>query len=484
MAVAQNGGRLRITSEGDAVSQTAPTVELDPRDVPGWAATPYETLFTLAREDTEGPQLEALRRQFEKLRPGIAALDALATKQGVDRIDSIEDAAPLLFDHRVYKSYPLSLIEKRQFGRLTQWLNRLTTHDLSAIPMDDVTSVDGWLDRLDEHGMIMTHSTGTTGKLSFFPRSRSEWDGWQASFFEGTRAASGVDRRTEALPSFYPGYRSGHTTGTKMQKIFGELSAEGEEGRHCLYEYHRSTDLLSLAARLRDAEERGELDQLEIDPKLLEERKQLIEAGRNRQQDLEHWFTKLAEEYRGQRVRITGVTADLIQLALKGREEGLKCEFAPGSVLFTSGGMKGFKEAPDDWENLLRDFFGVERLSSIYSMTECMGYPPLCTAGYYHFFPYTITLLLDPDGNVLPREGVQTGRFAFFDLLAQSYWGGFITGDRITIYWDDDCECGWKGPRLDRNISRFSELEGGDDKITCAGTEQMYSEFMDYVSKI
>jgi hypothetical protein len=52
MAVAQNGGRLRITSEGDAVSQTAPTVELDPRDVPGWAATPYETLFTLAREDT------------------------------------------------------------------------------------------------------------------------------------------------------------------------------------------------------------------------------------------------------------------------------------------------------------------------------------------------------------------------------------------------------------------------------------------------
>jgi len=79
---------------------------------------------------------------------------------------------------------------------------------------------------------------------------------------------------------------------------------------------------------------------------------------------------------------------------------------------------------------------------------------------------------------------VQTGRFAFFDLLAESYWGGFITGDRITMYWGDDCECGWKGPRLDRDIARFSELEDGDDKITCAGTEEMYSEFMDYVSKI
>jgi hypothetical protein len=466
------------------LSQAESTVQLDPTDVPAWAAIPFETLFTLPREATEGPQLEALIAQFQSLRPHVAALDALARRQGVERIASLEDAAPLLFDHRVYKSYPLSLIEQRRFDRLTAWLGRLTAHDLSVIEIDDVTSVDGWLDRLDEHGMIMSHSTGTSGKLSFFPRSRSEWKGWQDSFFEGTRAASGVDRRTEALPSFYPGYRSGHTTGTKMQRIFGELSAEGEEGRYCLYEYHRSSDLLSMAARLREAEERGELDKLDLDPRVLDERAKLIETGRNRERDLEQWFTKLAEQYRGQRVRITGVTADLIALALKGQAQGLKCEFAPGSVLFTSGGMKGSKDVPDDWEQLLRDFFGVPQLSSIYSMTECLGYSPLCSAGYYHFFPYTIPLLLDADGNVLPREGTVTGRFAFFDLLPQSYWGGFITGDRITIHWDDDCECGWTAPRLDRNITRFSELEGGDDKITCAGTEEMYSEFMDYISRI
>ena len=176
----------------------------------------------------------------------------------------------------------MSIIEKRQFDRLTQWLRRLTTHDLTAIPLDGVTSVDGWIERLDEHGMIMLHSTGTTGKLSFLPRSRSEWPGWTESFFEALRAATGVDRRKEALPSFYPGYRSGNTTGTKMQRIFGELSAEGEEGRHCLYDYAISSDLLSLAARLRTAEERGELDQLDIDPQLLEERAKLIEAGRRR----------------------------------------------------------------------------------------------------------------------------------------------------------------------------------------------------------
>jgi hypothetical protein len=413
---------------------TATSLKLDPHDVSAWAAEPFQLLFRHSRLSLEALQLEALTQRFERLPPAVSALDALASRQGINRVESFEGAAPLLFDHRVYKSYPVSLIEKRQFDRLTAWLRRLTTHDLTAVPLYGVRSVGSWLERLDEHGMIMLHSTGTTGKLSFLPRSRQEW--------------------------------------------------QGEEGRHVLYDYAISSDLLSLAARLRTAEERGEVDKLDLDPQLLEERAKLIEAGRRRDHDLELWFTKLAKEFRGQRVRIDGVTADLVRLALKGRAEGIECEFAPGSVLFTSGGLKGLRDAPDDWEQLLKDFFGIDRLCSIYGMTECMGTAPLCSAGYYHFFPYTIPLLLDADGNVLPREAVQTGRLAFFDLLAESYWGGFIAGDRITIYWDDDCECGWKSPRLDRNIARFSELEGGDDKISCAGTEEAYSEFMDYVSRI
>lgn len=466
------------------VSTTTSAAHLDPGDVQGWAAQPFEALFSLSAADVAVAQLEALAVQFARLRPAVAALDQLATRQSIDHVESFEQAAPLLFDHRVYKSYPASLVERRQFDRLTTWLQRLTTHDLSAIRLDDVRTVDQWLERLDEHGMLMLHSTGTTGKLSFFPRSQDEWPGWSASFFESTRAATGVDRRTEAIPTFYPGYQSGHTASSKGQRLFTEASAEGLAGRHCLYDYARSSDLMSMAARLQLAEERGELDQLDIDPTLLEERAKLIEAGRNRERDLDQWFTKLAEDYRGQRVRVTGVTADLIQLALNGRERGLKCEFAPGSVLFVGGGMKGLKDVPDDWEDVLRDFFGIDRLSSMYAMTESMGFPTSCSAGYYHFFPYSIPLLLDADGNVLPRDGVQTGRLALFDLLAQTYWGGITTGDRVTMHWDDDCECGWRSPRIERQITRFAQMEGGDDKISCAGTEQVYSEFMDFVSRI
>jgi hypothetical protein len=109
---------------------------------------------------------------------------------------------------------------------------------------------------------------------------------------------------------------------------------------------------------------------------------------------------------------------------------------------------------------------------------------PRCSQGHYHIPPYTLPVLLDTEMNELPREGSQSGRFAFFDLLADTYWGAFISGDKVTIHWEEDCLCGWKGARVGPEIVRFSELEGGDDKISCSGSAQAYNEFMEYVSQV
>src|SRR5262245_43824847 len=191
---------------------------MDPSNPGAWTEQPFELLVDLPRVEVEAAQLAALRRRFETLRPKIEALDKLASRQGVEKLEQLDDVVPVLFDHRVYKSYPLSLIEKRQFPRLTKWLDRLTAHDLTAIPLDGVDSVDAWLSRLDEHGMLVGHSTGTTGKLSFIPRSRSEWPSWKNAYFEAMRAAVGFDTRQVKIPSFSAGYRSGHQMMTKMGK--------------------------------------------------------------------------------------------------------------------------------------------------------------------------------------------------------------------------------------------------------------------------
>ena len=89
---------------------------------------------------------------------------------------------------------------------------------------------------------------------------------------------------------------------------------------------------------------------------------------------------------------------------------------------------------------------------------------------------------MDADGKALPREGVQKGRLVLVDPIPTSYWGGFTSGDEVTIHWEEDCPCGWGGPRAAKTIRRFTESEGGDDKITCAGSQQAYNEFMEFVS--
>ena len=458
--------------------------ELRANEPMAWASLPYSELLKLKRNDREPLQLQALQLRFDRLRGRIPALEILADKQGIAHIRNFDDALAVAFDHRVYKSYPMSLIEKRDFKRLTAWLQRLTTFDLSAVPLEGLDSVDAWLDRLDQHGMVIGHSTGTTGKLSFVPRSRIEKPAWISSYFECFAAAAGVDPRKTRMHSFFPGYRGGHHMMVKMVTMFAAESLGGLDSHHTLYDYSVSSDLMSLAGRLQSAEDKGELQRLQIDPKLLEQRRELIERSRRRDADLEAWFLKMAQEYRGRQVRIGGTFADLTRIAIAGKAKDIKCSFAPGSVLVGGGGMKGYKDAPPDWEKQVKEFFGIEKMASMYGMSEIMGNGPLCPEGYFHLPPYTIPVLVDAESRALPQTGVQQGRMAVFDLLADTYWGGSISGDKVTVHWEDDCQCGWAGPRVGKTIERYAESEGGDDKITCAGSAQAYSEFMDYVTSI
>jgi hypothetical protein len=204
----------------------------------------------------------------------------------------------------VYKTYPLSLLEKRQFGHLTKWLDRLTTHDLTKLDLEGLKSVDAWLDRLDDFGMVVGHSTGTTGKLSFIPRSNVEWPAWANAYFSCYQAAAGVDLRKESLPSISTGYRYGHHMMIKMGSKFADASAGGDESRYNFQSGRISSDLMSLAGRLQAAEEKGELDKLNIDPEILESRAELIKKGRTKDADMGEWFADLAEKFRGTPVSV------------------------------------------------------------------------------------------------------------------------------------------------------------------------------------
>jgi len=469
-----------------SVALDVPTTSaLLPLDRPGaWLDKGYEPLLAVSWRDCENVQLRVLKRRFADMKDQVQALERLAKRQGVADVDCVEDALPLLFDHRVYKSYPLTLIENRDLPRLNAWLDRLTTHDLSKVDLSGLTMIDDWLTRLDEAGMLIGTSSGTTGKLSFVPRSKVELPAWTRSYNEASRATSGVDPCADHVDTFFPGYRGGHHMMLKMLSLFNIPAAGGPGRYHTLYQTHISADLMSLAGRMQAAEDRGELDKLGLDPALLKAREAMIAQAKRRDQDIETWFFKLFEEFRGKRVKLGGSFGDLVKTARSGIQKGLKPAFAPDSFIMTGGGMKGLKDPPKDWERYVGDYFGIDRIGMVYGMSEIMGMSPRCSHKHFHIMPHTIPILFDRDMKMLPREGVQTGRYAFFDLMPETYWGGFISGDEVTIHWEEDCPCGWKGPRIGPVITRFAEMDGGDDKITCAATAQAYDEFMDFVSQV
>jgi hypothetical protein len=105
---------------------------------------------------------------------------------------------------------------------------------------------------------------------------------------------------------------------------------------------------------------------------------------------------------------------------------------------------------------------------------------PRCEAGRYHRAPALIWLVTNEVGDrLLTREqdadenGVAVGRFAFLDLIYEGRWGGLITGDKVSIDFNDNCPCGRHGPTLLDNITRFAQT-GQDDHIGCAGTIDSY----------
>lgn len=92
--------------------------------------------------------------------------------------------------------------------------------------------------------------------------------------------------------------------------------------------------------------------------------------------------------------------------------------------------------------------------------------------------------VLDPeDGHVLPTDrGEQTGRAAFFDLLPSTYWGGIVTGDEVSLD-HRPCSCGRTTAHIARAIQRFSEKHGGDDKITCAASDDAHARAMEFLNE-
>jgi hypothetical protein len=438
-------------------------------------------------DDLSALQLAALQLRFGELREKIPTLSWMAGGAGIDSIDELNDVVPLLFQHSVYKSYPASLLLRNRFTELTRWLDRLTTLELSGVDVTDCDSIDSWLDTLEsETELRVLHSSGTTGTMSFLPRSTHEWDQMGQTFRCGLFQYSdplgtGGRRDGEWFELIWPLWRSGRSAITRFPGMALPYLLGSEERLHALRPGRMSSDAAYVAGRVRMATARGTLDQLEINPALRARREEFEREQREMAQSLPRFIDETAEKLRGRRIWLLGTWNVLYSIARAGLDHGLEKVFAPDSLVTTGGGAKG-QVVPDDWEDAVQRFIGVDHVQHAYAMSEITAINKLCERERYHFDPWIVPFVLDPaDASPRPREGEHTGRCGVFDLVALTYWGGFISGDEVTLSFDE-CGCGRTTPHVARRIERYSDKQGGGDKITCVAAEDAHRAALQFLT--
>jgi hypothetical protein len=437
-----------------------------------------EDVFAIEPAHAEAMQLELLQRRFEELRPRIAVVDTLAADLGVTAISALEDIVPLCLPHTLYKSYAASFVERGRYDRLTEWLAALTTEDLSAIDTRGCDSLEGWLDTVEAGSLLRPLvSSGTTGKVSFFPRSTIEQD----QFFKFMMQALGGYREeldsglTDGRLDFFTTVpmASGRQNLPRMFGLFRDRCFGGDASRiHTLGNGHWSADMLWLSGRLRAAQARGELAEIELTPAHELIRDRIVAETAVLEPRREAFMDELFLTRRDEPVILFAPLGMLIDLAQRCKDRHFDDGLAPGSFILTGGGTKG-QAFPTGWQTLLNGTFPPP-WQQLYGMTETTATCRLCADGYFHWPATVLTFVVDPDTGVpLPRTGTTSGRLALFDLAPQTHWGGAITGDRVTVEWDAHCGCGRIGARVRDDIVRFTELRD-DDKITCAKSPGAY----------
>lgn len=477
-----NAQRVCEFGGGGATFTAAAAVEveslLSPAAGNDGAPRPYtvaelEALFAISPVELEELQLAGLQRRFGELSSRLPALTRLADQNRLTTLGDIDDVVPLLFPHTAYKSYPLSLIDNCRFGHLNRWLDDYTTHELGDIDVSVCGSLSEWLDVVESATPVRVMvSSGTSGKVSLVPKSTVEerklLAGYVAAYSRFGDEPGLSDPTAPELHYVFPFARhSRHSTGVIIRAAIAGL---GADERVLSLAGAMPTDLLWLSGRIKKAQADGSMEQLKATPSWKRLAGTLAAAESDALASLDDFFVDMVQRVNGKPVFMVMGLNYLWKLVECVEQHGLDISFAEGSIVSAAGGSK-WDVLSDAQKEKLWATIPLPNVDA-YGFSEILnGVAKKCSASHYHPPPWVVHWVLDPDtGAPYPRSGVRTGRGAQFDLWAETYWGGFISSDEVTMHWDGGCDCGRVGHYLSDTITRYTDKRGGDDKITCQRT--------------
>jgi hypothetical protein len=426
--------------------------------------------FDVAPAELLTAQLQAANERLEAQRQSIPLLANRAESGGVKEIRQPADLVPLLFAHTTYKTYAEGWLNDGQWDRMGKWLATVSTRNVEGLDTSGVQTLDDWIKQLETVGHYLSCSSGTTGKPAMLSCTEGDIElsariNIEALLF-ATGLSRGEDRKFLGLGPQFAAPRE-DAIRQAMVDCFSSRYPPYQFGDGEPITVGSMVDIITLRRKLADGTARpNEIAEFE-------------RIATQRAGDMDTSAKKAIDaviEARSLPLLATGMFATLYQIA-----EGIRAkghggdDFHPNNAMMVAGGLKG-AVLPENYREIALETFNVseERLYHMYSMREINATFPLCHGGRYHVSPWVIMLPLDTSGEQLldAGDGEIEARAAFFDTSIEGRWGGVISGDRVSVSFGK-CACGHQGPTVGREITRYSDLPGGD-KITCAGSIDAY----------
>jgi hypothetical protein len=426
--------------------------------------------FDVAPAELLTAQLQAANERLEAQRQSIPLLANRAESGGVKEIRQPADLVPLLFAHTTYKTYAEGWLNDGQWDRMGKWLATVSTRNVEGLDTSGVQTLDDWIKQLETVGHYLSCSSGTTGKPAMLSCTEGDIElsariNIEALLF-ATGLSRGEDRKFLGLGPQFAAPRE-DAIRQAMVDCFSSRYPPYQFGDGEPITVGSMVDIITLRRKLADGTARpNEIAEFE-------------RIATQRAGDMDTSAKKAIDaviEARSLPLLATGMFATLYQIA-----EGIRAkghggdDFHPNNAMMVAGGLKG-AVLPENYREIVLETFNVseERLYHMYSMREINATFPLCHGGRYHVSPWVIMLPLDTSGEQLldAGDGEIEARAAFFDTSIEGRWGGVISGDRVSVSFGK-CACGHQGPTVGREITRYSDLPGGD-KITCAGSIDAY----------
>jgi hypothetical protein len=335
------------------------------------------------------------------------------------------------------------------------WLGNLFTGTLPRVVIKQSNpTYDEVINAFNESGMVVSYSSGTSGRHTFIPRDRRTFN------------VSEYAIAKSVISMIYPLWDY-HLHGYLLMPNPKKTNVYA--GKVCTIYFDAIQDVRVAI----DRDITTELIRMTMSGQKGLKTKLVKYFAKRESEKMINEIIKWLEyhEKTTEKIALVGAPFILSFVMKKLQKEGKNFNFGERGGIGTGGGWKAYEGARvpvAEFRKQVEKVLGIPEkfCLDIYGMVEGNGWMVHCPEGHYLHSPYSYykPLVLD-DGNKPVGYG-EWGRFAFLDAAAFSYPGFIISGDKVRML--EHCPvCDRPGPVLEPEIKRASgeEIRGCAEEL-------------------